>query len=100
MPTKGDGVTKRKDKLYLARYTVHTLVGPKRKSIYGRKCQDVESKLNEARANADKGLVFDSKCKVGEWLDSWLSDCLTLLVDAGKMTHSTFIRYEGIATST
>ncbi|QIN83135.1 tyrosine-type recombinase/integrase [Rubrobacter tropicus] len=36
---------------------------------------------------------------MAEWLDSWLRDCLKPLVDAGKMTHSTFIRYEGIANN-
>lgn len=96
MAAKGDGITKRKDGLYMARYTVHTSDGPKRKTIYGRKYRDVESKLNEARTNADKGLVFDTKLKLGEWLDTWLSDCLTPLVAAGKMAHSTYVRYEGI----
>jgi integrase len=80
----------------MARYTVHTSDGPKRKAIYGRQYREVERKLNEARADAGKGLVFDSKVKVGEWLDSWLSDCLKPLVDAGKIAHSTFVRYKGI----
>jgi integrase len=60
MPAKGDGITKRKDGRYMARYTVHTPDGPKRKTIYGKKYKDVEKKLNEARANADKGLIFDA----------------------------------------
>ncbi len=77
MPAKGDGITRRKDGRYMGRYTVHTSDGPKRKLIYGRKYREVEKKLNEARANADRGLVFDAdKLKVGEWLDSWLSDVL------------------------
>src|ERR671917_209412 len=97
MPAKGDGITKRKDGRYMARYTIQTPNGPKRKVIYGKKYKEVEKKLNEARANADKGLVFDAdKLKVGEWMDSWLSDCLKPLVTAGKMAHSTFVRYEGI----
>lgn len=80
----------------MARYTVHTPDGPKRMFIYDRKYREAERKLNEARANADKGLVFDTQVTLGEWLDSWLSDCLKPLVDAGKMAHSTFVRYEGI----
>ncbi len=60
MPAKGDGITKRKDGRYMARYTVQTPDGPKRKTIYGKKYKEVERKLNEARANADKGLVFDA----------------------------------------
>jgi len=74
MPAKGDGISKRKDGLYMASYTVQTPDGPKRKTIYGRQYREVEKKLNQARANADKGLVFDTKLKVDEWLDSWLCD--------------------------
>jgi integrase len=100
MPAKGDGITKRKDGRYMARYTVHTPDGPKRKTIYGKKYKEVEKKLNEARANADKGLVFDAdNLKAGEWMDSWLSDCLKPLVAAGKMAHSTYIRAEGIVNN-
>src|ERR671917_189240 len=100
MPAKGDGITKRKDGRYMARYTIQTPNGPKRKVIYGKKYKEVEKKLNEARANADKGLVFDAdKLKVGEWMDSWLSDCLKPLVTAGKMAHSTYVRYKGIASN-
>lgn len=98
MPAKGDGITKRKDGRYMARHTVQTPEGPKRKTIYGRKYRDVERKLNEARADAGRGLVFDAdNLRVGEWLATWLSDSLKPLVNAGKMAHSTYARYEGIA---
>ena len=71
MPAKGDGITKRRDGRYMARYTVQTQDGPKRKTIYGKKYKEVEKRLNEARANADKGLVFDAdNLKAGEWMDS------------------------------
>jgi integrase len=100
MPAKGDGITKRKDGRYMARYTVQTPDGPKRKTIYGSKYKDVEKKLNEARANADKGLVFDAdNLKAGEWMDSWLSDCLKPLVGAGKIAYSTYVRTEGIVNN-
>ena len=100
MPAKGDGITKRKDGRYMARYTVQTPDGPKRKTIYGKKYKEVEKKLNEARANADKGLVFDAdNLKAGEWMDSWLRDCLKPLVAAGKMAHSTYVRTEGIVNN-
>jgi hypothetical protein len=52
MPAKGDGITKRKDGRYMARYTVHTADGPKRKTIYGIKYKDVEKKLNAGRRGA------------------------------------------------
>jgi hypothetical protein len=39
----------------MARYTVHTPDGPKRKTIYGSKYKDVEKKLNEARGDAARG---------------------------------------------
>src|SRR5215207_7599644 len=97
MPAKGYGISKRKDGLYVGRVVVHTPGGPKRKAVYGRKYGEVEKKLNALRADADRGIVFDAESlKVGEWLDSWLSDCVTPLVDAGKMAHSTYVRYRGI----
>jgi integrase len=101
MPAKGDGISKRKDGRYVARYTVHNPDGTTtRKSIYGRRYKEVLKKLNEARANVDKGLVFDSdNLKLGEWLDSWLDDFLKPLVDAGKLAHSTYVRYRGIVNN-
>src|SRR5215210_7529578 len=36
MPEPGDRITKRKDGRYMARYTVQTPDGPKRKTIYGK----------------------------------------------------------------
>src|SRR5215211_8569458 len=99
-PAKGDGITRRKDGRWMARYTVQTPDGPKRKVIYDRRYKEVEKKLNEARANADKGLVFDAdNLKLAEWLDSWLNDLLKPLVDAGKLPYSTYVRYRGIANN-
>ena len=100
MPAKGDGISKRKDGRYMARYTVSTPDGPKRKVIYGRRYKEVLKKLNEARANVDKGLDFDSdNLKLAEWLNSWLDDLLKPLVDAGKLAHSTYVRYRGIVNN-
>lgn len=77
MPAKGDGITKRKDGRYMARYTVHTPDGPKRKVIYGRKYKEVEKKLAEARGDASRGIVFDAEgVTLGQWLERWLEDAV------------------------
>jgi hypothetical protein len=92
MPAKGDGITKRKDGRYMARYTVHTPDGPKRKMIYGRKYKEVEKKLAEARGDAARGLVFDAdNLKLDEYLDRWLADSV-----ADTVRPTTFERYEQI----
>ena len=97
MPATGDRITRRKDGLFQGMYTAQTPDGPKRKYIYGRKKKDVETKLAEARGDAARGIVFDAgTLTVGQWLDSWLSDGLKPLVDAGKMAYSTYKRYAGI----
>jgi integrase len=89
MPAKGDGITKRKDGRYMARYTVHTPDGPKRKLIYGKKYRDVERKLAEARGDAARGIVFDDEnLTVGKYLDRWLSDSVR-----GSVRVSTHERY-------
>jgi len=88
MPAKGDGITKRKDGRYMARYTVQTPDGPKRKLIYGRKYKEVEKKLDEARGDAARGIVYDDEnVTVGDYLDRWLSDCVR-----GTVRESTFSR--------
>ena len=86
MPAKGDGITKRKDGRYMARYTAQTPDGPKRKTIYGRKYKDVEKELAEARGDAARGIVFDAKGQtVREWLERWLED-----VVGPNKTHRTY----------
>src|SRR5215210_3079081 len=92
MPAKGDGITKRKDGRYLARYTVHTPDGPKRKMIYGRKYKDVEKELNKARGDAVRGITYDAgEQTVGEYLARWLSDSVR-----DTVRQRTYERYESI----
>lgn len=92
MPAKGDGITKRKDGRYMARHTVQTPDGPKRKTIYGKRYKDVEKELNEVRANADQGLIFDAgKLTVGEYLERWLSDSVK-----DTVRTRTYERYESL----
>jgi integrase len=95
MPATGDRITKRKDGRYMARYTVHTPDGPKRRTIYGRQYKEVERKLAEARGDAAKGLVFDAdNIKLGEYLERWLTDSV-----ADTVRPTTYERYEQIARS-
>jgi integrase len=72
--TKGEGtIYQRKDGRWVGQYTVDTLDGVKRRTIYGQDRKDVRAKLAEAIANRDKGLVFDAQgLTVGEYLDRWL----------------------------
>jgi integrase len=75
MPAKGDGITKRKDGLYMARYTVNTPDGPKRKTIYGRKYKEVKRKRDLAVGDAAKGIYFDDEnMTVSEYMTRWLED--------------------------
>ena len=71
MPKRGDRITKRKDGRYMARYTVETPDGPKRRTIYGRKYKEVQRGLAQAMGDAATGIVFDSdNLKLGKWLNS------------------------------
>jgi integrase len=95
MPAKGDGITKRKDGRYMARYTIQTPEGPKRKLIYGRKYKEVEKKLAEARGDAARGIVYhDENLTVGKYLDRWLSDAVK-----GTVRGSTFSRDKYLVTN-
>ena len=87
MPGTGDRITKRKDGLYIGRYTVHTPDGSKRKAVYGRRCGEVEKKLAEARGDAARGVVFDAGgATVGEFLARWLED--RVRPSASHRTHT------------
>src|SRR5215213_480580 len=84
------GISRRKDGLYMARYTVHTATGAKRKTLYGKTRQEVAEKLT--RADRDDGLFFDAdNLKVGEYLERWLIDGV---LDTVRPT--TYERYEQI----
>jgi integrase len=74
-------------------------VGPdgKRRYVSGKTKSDAREALTAARTAAAGGVVLDAgKLTVEDYLERWLSDSLKPLVHAGKMEHSTFVRYEGI----
>jgi integrase len=69
------GISRRKDGLYMARYTIQTPTGSKRKTLYGKTRREVDEKLTKAKADRDGGLVFDAdNLKLGEYLERWLVD--------------------------
>jgi integrase len=74
----------------MARYWVETAQGPKRKTIYGKKREEVADKLARALAERADGIVYDDEnVTVGEYLDSWLKGSVR-----GSVRQSTFDRYE------
>jgi len=87
----GEGsITRRKDGLYMARYWIETPKGSKRKTIYGKKREEVADKLARALAERANGIVYDDEnMTVGEYLDSWLKGSVR-----GSVRQSTFDRYE------
>ena len=72
--SNGEGsITRRKDGLYMARYTVQTATGTKRKTLYGKNREVVAEKLVDALSNRNQGLVFDAGSQtVGEYMEQWL----------------------------
>ena len=58
------------ERVGVARYTVHTADGPKRKLIYGRKSKEVEKKLNEVRGDAGCGITYDKGGYIFEFPNS------------------------------
>jgi hypothetical protein len=68
------GITRHKGSgLYMARYTVQTPTGPKRKTLYGKTRREVDEKLTKGKADRDTGFVFDAdNLKLGEYLGAGL----------------------------
>ena len=67
----GEGSITRHEKsgLYMARYWVDTPAGPKRKTVYGKKREDVADELTKALGNRADGLIFDDEnMSVGEYV--------------------------------
>ena len=95
MGKRGNGegsITRRKDGLYMARYTVQTATGAKRKALYGKTRGEVSDKLTKTMADRDGGLVFDADgVRVGEYLDRWLVDSVR-----DTVRPTTYERYEQI----
>ncbi len=72
---KGTGsIYTRKDGTVIGQYEVVTPSGKKRRYIRGKNKKDVASRLAEAIADRDVGLVFDSEnLTLSEYLSRWLS---------------------------
>src|ERR687897_2595071 len=78
--------------LYMARYTVHTPTGPKRKTLYGKTRREVDEKLTRAKADRDTGFVFDAdNLTLGNYLDRWINDSVR-----DTVRQRTWERYEQI----
>src|SRR4051794_21855975 len=74
----------------MARYTVHTSSGRKRKTIYGKTRAEVAEKLAKATASRDGGLVLDtSNVTLQGYLQRWLNDSVR-----GNVRPITFETYE------
>jgi integrase len=91
MGKRGNGegsISKRKDGRYMARYTVQTPKGPKRKTIYGKERQDVRDALAKVLSDRAEGIVYeDENATVEDYLDRWLKDCVR-----GTVRQSTYDR--------
>ena len=87
------GITRRKDGTWMARYTVQTPTGRKRKVIYAKTHEEARKKLAEAIAERDKGLVYDSgNVTLEEYLGRWLEDSVR-----GSVKVTTHAGYERVA---
>ncbi len=96
MAKRGNGegsITRhKKSGLYMARYTVETAAGPKRKTIYGKERDEVRDKLIDALSNRNKGLVFEGDDQtLSAFLDNWLAGSVK-----GSVKPSTYESYERV----
>ena len=87
----GEGSISRHPKrdLWMARYTVETPAGTKRRTLYGKTRGEVRDKLAKALAERADGLVFDDEnLTVGEYVTRWLEDSAR-----GDLAHRTYANY-------
>jgi integrase len=95
MGKRGNGegsITRRKDGLYMARYTVETAIGARRKTVYAKTRKEAAERLTAAMADASKGITADGGPKtVGAFLTSWLENSVR-----GSVRKSTYDRNESL----
>jgi len=89
----GEGtITRRKNGGWCAQYTIYTVEGRKRKTLYGKTRAEVAAKLTKATAERDGGLLFDAgNLTLSGYLDKWLIDSVK---DTVRLT--TYQGYERI----
>lgn len=89
----GEGsIIRRKDGLYMARYTVETATGVKCKTLYAKIRKEASEKLTEALALAQKGITADTGAMtVGAFIERWLEDTVR-----GSVRQSTYQRDESL----
>ena len=76
----------------MARYTVETATGAKRKTLYAKTRKEGSEKLTEALAQAQKGIIADTGAMtVGAFIDQWLEDSVR-----GSVRQSTYQRDESL----
>ncbi len=86
------GIIRRKDGLYMARYTVQTATGAKRKAVYGKTRKEAAEKLTKALSDRDTGLVFEGENRaLSAFLDGWLEGTVK-----GSVKTTTYESYERV----
>ncbi len=85
----GEGsITKRKDGRWMARYTVHTAKGPKRRHVYGKSRKEAADKLAKVLSDRVEGIDYDDEnMTLGEYLNRWLKGSVY-----GSVRQSTYDR--------
>ncbi len=76
----------------MGRYTVHTVNGPKQKTVYGRTRAEAAEKLTKAMADRDCGLIFQAgTVTLGQYMERWLEDSVR-----DTVRQRTYERYEQV----
>jgi integrase len=74
----------------MGRYTVHTVNGPKQKTVYGRTRAEAAEKLTKAMADRDCGLIFQAgTVTLGQYMERWLEDSVR---DTVRSAHLRAVR--------
>src|SRR5215210_5477917 len=76
----------------MARYTVYTPNGPKRRHIYGRTRQEVAEKLSKAVSDRVGGVVFDGDYEtLGAYLQRWIDEVVRGTVKQPTLENYAYI---------
>ncbi len=87
----GEGsITRHKKRLYMARYTVETATGAKRKTLYAKTRKEASERLTEALAQARKGITADAGAmSVGAFIERWIVETAYAALSGRVLTNAT-----------
>jgi integrase len=92
MGKRGNGegsISKRSDGRWVARVSIHTPEGRKRKAFYGKTRKEAVEKMAVWQGKPE---TYDTRITVAEWMDSWLAGAGKSVGEGTRKRYASYVR--------